>query len=150
MRGRRVLLSLVFVASGAFCPGKNALGQQGEKVAQDTTIAPASNSTATSTGTAAAVSAGHTSAAARQPVAGTSASAGASSPETASASAPVVRDRGAMLVEGEKRFQTNCGRCHLSPHHFPPRMIMTIERHMRVRATITNEDMRLIMLYLTQ
>ena len=55
-----------------------------------------------------------------------------------------------MLVEGEKRFGTNCGRCHQSPHHFPPRMIMTIERHMRVRTTLTDEDMRLIILYLTQ
>ena len=55
-----------------------------------------------------------------------------------------------MLAEGEKRFGTNCGRCHQSPHHFPPRMIMTIERHMRVRATLTSEDMRLIILYLTQ
>jgi hypothetical protein len=29
-------------------------------------------------------------------------------------------------------------------------MIATVERHMRVRATVTAEDMRLIMLYLTQ
>jgi len=53
-------------------------------------------------------------------------------------------------VEGEKRFQENCGRCHQSPHKFPPRMVMTIERHMRVRATLTDEDMRLIVRYLTQ
>ncbi len=53
-------------------------------------------------------------------------------------------------VEGEKRFQANCGRCHQSPHKFPPRMVMTIERHMRVRATLTDEDMRLIVRYLTQ
>jgi hypothetical protein len=29
-------------------------------------------------------------------------------------------------------------------------MVMTIERHMRVRATLTDEDMRLIVRYLTQ
>ncbi len=53
-------------------------------------------------------------------------------------------------AEAEKRFRANCGRCHQSPHKFPPRMVMTIERHMRVRATLTDEDMRLIVRYLTQ
>ena len=56
----------------------------------------------------------------------------------------------ALRVEGEKRFHANCGRCHQSPHKFPPRMVMTIERHMRVRATLTDEDMRLIVRYLMQ
>lgn len=65
-------------------------------------------------------------------------------------SAGPVKDNGALLVEGEKRFATNCGRCHQSPHHFPPRMMATVVRHMRVRATITDEDMRLILRYLTQ
>jgi len=66
---------------------------------------------------------------------------------------PVVRAEAttdAMRVEGEKRFQANCGRCHQFPHKFPPRMILTIERHMRVRALITDEDMRVIIRYLTQ
>ena len=55
-----------------------------------------------------------------------------------------------LRIEGERRFRTNCGRCHLSPHKFPPRMMATIVRHMRVRATITDEDMRLILRYMTQ
>jgi hypothetical protein len=55
-----------------------------------------------------------------------------------------------VRVEGEKRFQANCGRCHQSPHKFPPRMMLTIERHMRVRALTTEEDMRLIVRYLNQ
>jgi mono/diheme cytochrome c family protein len=55
-----------------------------------------------------------------------------------------------LRIEGEKRFQANCGRCHQSPHKFPPRMVMTIERHMRVRATLTDEDMHLIVGYLLQ
>ncbi|HUJ80527.1 MAG TPA: hypothetical protein VLW83_01525 [Candidatus Acidoferrales bacterium] len=67
-----------------------------------------------------------------------------------SLAAPAVREREAMLAEGERRFSTNCGRCHQSPHHFPPRMMATVVRHMRVRATITDEDMRSILLYLTQ
>lgn len=53
-------------------------------------------------------------------------------------------------LEGEKRFRTNCGRCHQAPHKFPPRVMATAIRHMRVRATITDEDMRLILRYMTQ
>jgi mono/diheme cytochrome c family protein len=53
-------------------------------------------------------------------------------------------------VEGEKRFRTNCGRCHQPPHKFPPRVMATAIRHMRVRAMITDEDMRLILKYMTE
>jgi cytochrome c5 len=56
----------------------------------------------------------------------------------------------AMRLEGEKRFRTNCGRCHATPQKFPPRMMATIVRHMRVRATITDEDMRLVLYYMTR
>ena len=53
-------------------------------------------------------------------------------------------------AEGEKRFRTNCGRCHQAPHKFPPRVMAAAIRHMRVRAMITDEDMRLILRYMTQ
>jgi hypothetical protein len=56
----------------------------------------------------------------------------------------------AMRIQGELRYRTNCGRCHAAPHKFPPRMMATIVRHMRVRATITDEDMRLVLFYMTQ
>jgi hypothetical protein len=56
----------------------------------------------------------------------------------------------APRFEGEKRFRANCGRCHMAPHKFPPRMMATIVRHMRVRATITDEDMHLILQYMTE
>ena len=55
-----------------------------------------------------------------------------------------------MRLQGEQRFRANCGRCHAAPQKFPPRMMSTILRHMRVRATITAEDRRLILLYMTQ
>ena len=55
-----------------------------------------------------------------------------------------------MHVEGEKRFRSNCGRCHAAPPKFSPRMMATIVRHMRVRATITDQDMRLILRYMTE
>ena len=51
---------------------------------------------------------------------------------------------------GEQRFRANCGRCHAAPQKFPPRAMTTVLRHMRVRATITDEDMRLVLFYMTQ
>jgi mono/diheme cytochrome c family protein len=74
-------------------------------------------------------------------------------PASSASSATVVqpaRSEDDLRVEGEKRFSANCGRCHQSPHKFPPRMMLTIERHMRVRALITDEDLRLIVHYMTQ
>ena len=72
----------------------------------------------------------------------------------ASSSIPAHKDKAAMegelRIEGEKRFRTNCGRCHTAPHKFPPRVMATAIRHMRVRAMLTDEDMRLILLYMTQ
>lgn len=66
---------------------------------------------------------------------------------------PVARtsdEADAMRVEGERRFRANCGRCHAAPQKFPPRVMGTILQHMRVRATLTAEDRRLILLYMTQ
>ena len=69
---------------------------------------------------------------------------------SAKTAASVRNEPAAERIEGEKRFHANCGRCHQSPHKFPPREMATIIRHMRVRATITDEDMRLILNYMTQ
>jgi mono/diheme cytochrome c family protein len=75
---------------------------------------------------------------------------GQSKPPSATAPASGQPSDEDLRIEGEKRFHTNCGRCHQSPQKFPPRMMATIVRHMRVRATITDEDMRLILRYMTQ
>lgn len=64
--------------------------------------------------------------------------------------APVTHEDSAARAEGEKRFRANCGRCHMAPHKFPPRMMATVIRHMRVRATLTDDDMRLILQYMTE
>jgi mono/diheme cytochrome c family protein len=69
---------------------------------------------------------------------------------TSAAPAAHLTDADAMRVAGEQRFRANCGRCHNAPQKFPPRMMATILRHMRVRATITAEDRRLILFYMTQ
>jgi hypothetical protein len=70
--------------------------------------------------------------------------------DAAPAPIPTTMTDDNVRVEGEKRFQANCGRCHQSPHKFPARMMLTIERHMRVRALTTEDDMRLIVRYLNQ
>ena len=53
------------------------------------------------------------------------------------------------MAEGEKRFRTNCGRCHQSPHKFEPRVMATAVRHMRVRGMLTEDDMKYVLYYVT-
>ena len=69
-----------------------------------------------------------------------------------SAATPIVHatDADALRTLGEQRFRDNCGRCHATPQKFPPRAMATVLRHMRVRATITDEDMRAVLFYMTQ
>jgi mono/diheme cytochrome c family protein len=78
--------------------------------------------------------------------------AASSNKKEAAAVSPVVRatDADTMRAQGEQRFRANCGRCHAAPQKFPPRAMATVLRHMRVRATITDEDMRLVLFYITQ
>jgi hypothetical protein len=50
--------------------------------------------------------------------------------------------------EGEKRFRTNCGRCHNPPEGLSPREVRAVVRQMRVRAMLSAEDEKLILQYL--
>jgi mono/diheme cytochrome c family protein len=50
--------------------------------------------------------------------------------------------------EGEKRFRTNCGRCHQPPQDLSPREARAVVRQMRVRAMLSAEDERLILKFL--
>jgi cytochrome c5 len=52
-------------------------------------------------------------------------------------------------AEGEKRFETHCGRCHVPPEDLSPREAKAVIRHMRVRAMLSAEDERLILKYLS-
>lgn len=52
-------------------------------------------------------------------------------------------------IEGEKRYRANCGRCHQPPRAFPPRAMATVVRHMRVRAMLTDDDMKFVLYYMT-
>jgi cytochrome c5 len=53
------------------------------------------------------------------------------------------------MLEGEKRYRINCVRCHQAPHRFPPRAMATVVRHMRVRAMLTEDDMKYVLYYMT-
>jgi mono/diheme cytochrome c family protein len=81
---------------------------------------------------------------------GTAAASAASHKSGLAKAVPDAAEERALRMEGEKRFRANCGRCHQAPHKFPPRVMAAAIRHMRVRATITDEDMRLILRYMTQ
>lgn len=76
--------------------------------------------------------------------------AAASSNSSATAKSGSTQSETTVRLEGEQRFKANCARCHTAPHKFPPRMMGTIIRHMRVRSTITDEDARLILHYMSQ
>lgn len=76
--------------------------------------------------------------------------AAASSNSSATAKSGSTQSETTVRLEGEQRFKANCARCHAAPHKFPPRMMGTIIRHMRVRSTITDEDTQLILHYMSQ
>lgn len=62
---------------------------------------------------------------------------------------PTAEANEKWMVEGQKRFLTNCGRCHQSPHLFSPREMSMAVRHMRVRAMLTQQDMDYVLYYVT-
>jgi mono/diheme cytochrome c family protein len=72
-------------------------------------------------------------------------------PEAASQAASVSADSEPerWMVEGEKRYRTNCGRCHQPPHKLPPRAMAMAIRHMRVRGMLTEDDMKYVFYYMT-
>jgi hypothetical protein len=53
------------------------------------------------------------------------------------------------IIEGQKRYLMNCGRCHQPPHKFSPREMAMAVRHMRVRAMLTEDDMKYVIYYMT-
>jgi mono/diheme cytochrome c family protein len=123
MGPRYILLCLLAVMAGLTF---SAIAQEHA----NSTGSPSAAAPASTQGTATAQTATHTSALAK--------------------AAPHAAEERALRLEGEKRFRTNCVRCHQAPHKFPPRVMAAAIRHMRVRAMITDEDMRLILRYMTQ
>lgn len=50
--------------------------------------------------------------------------------------------------EGERLFAENCGRCHRPPDQISPKVADSVLKHMRVRATLSEEDEKQILKYL--
>jgi cytochrome c oxidase subunit 2 len=50
--------------------------------------------------------------------------------------------------EGERKFQTHCGRCHDAPEDIPRSVAGTVLKHMRVRANLTPADEKSILQYI--
>lgn len=49
---------------------------------------------------------------------------------------------------GERAFKQNCSRCHDAPQGFSPRISGTVVRHMRVRASLSEQDEKAILRFL--
>jgi cytochrome c5 len=49
---------------------------------------------------------------------------------------------------GERAFKQNCSRCHDAPQSFSPRISGTVIRHMRVRASLSEQDEKAILRFL--
>ena len=50
--------------------------------------------------------------------------------------------------DGEKKFKQNCSRCHEAPEGFSPSISGTVLRHMRVRASLSEQDEQDILRFL--
>lgn len=72
-----------------------------------------------------------------------------SNPEASSAVASSTELEQQWRIEGEKRYRSNCGRCHQPPHKFSPCAMAMAIRHMRVRAMLTDDDMKYVLYYMT-
>jgi cytochrome c553 len=70
------------------------------------------------------------------------------SPPQANAASQTAAKKPDEAAEGEKRFLTNCGRCHHPPEDLSPREARAVIRQMRVRAMLSAEDERLILKFL--
>lgn len=51
----------------------------------------------------------------------------------------------AAIDRGQRVFQQNCSRCHNAPQGFPPQISATIVRHMRVRASLSAADEKVLL-----
>jgi cytochrome c2 len=54
----------------------------------------------------------------------------------------------ASSSDGEKKFKQNCSRCHEAPQNLSPNLSGTVLRHMRVRASLSQQDERDILKFL--
>jgi cytochrome c5 len=70
------------------------------------------------------------------------------SPRTVIPQAKRNRNSPPEQSEGEKKFQQHCSRCHEAPQNLSPQISGTVLRHMRVRASLSQQDERDILRFL--
>ena len=58
----------------------------------------------------------------------------------ASPSFPASQNAPVLESDGQQIFEQNCSRCHNAPEGFSPSIAGTIVRHMRVRASLSQEE----------
>jgi mono/diheme cytochrome c family protein len=69
----------------------------------------------------------------------------AQAPVTAVKPSPAATHTVPHVNDGQRVFEQNCSRCHNPPDGFSPRISGTVVRHMRVRANLSEADMKAIM-----
>jgi len=62
--------------------------------------------------------------------------------------AAAAKARTASLDRGEQVFHQNCFRCHQEPEGFSPSISRTIATHMRVRAGLSDPDVKALLQFL--
>lgn len=63
--------------------------------------------------------------------------------------APPIKKK-PVRVDGAQAYKSNCLRCHVEPKKFSERAMVTVVRHMRVRANLTEAETQAILSYLTK
>jgi cytochrome c5 len=69
-------------------------------------------------------------------------------PQTSPAQSAHQNSTATNSDRGEQVFHQNCYRCHQEPQGFSPSISGTIARHMRVRASLSDEDYKALLKFL--
>lgn len=70
------------------------------------------------------------------------------SPSASSGSNAASSSASQQIREGERVFQTHCGRCHNPPEDLSPREARAVVRQMRIRAILSDRDERALLKFL--
>jgi mono/diheme cytochrome c family protein len=71
-----------------------------------------------------------------------------SSPQQTQPQAAPQKPQSANSAHGEEVFHQNCFRCHQEPEGFSPSISRTIVTHMRVRAGLSDPDVKALLEFL--
>ncbi len=71
-----------------------------------------------------------------------------SAPQQSQSKASAKEDHAANSDRGQQVFEQNCARCHNAPQGFSPSVYGTITMHMRVRAGLSEADIKALRRFL--